>query len=152
MYKIAERKPPAWIEYKIDNEIQFEENREEIDLVLRSFLINKINDTYSKYHRSIEPPTSIDGINQPFDYRLAFCLKHNLIPFINKNLNGEIIITTDLIQELKNRRMSAISSLQEVSNIIDGFEYGQKKLGKNRNVKAAYGSRIQFSDFLIIDE
>jgi hypothetical protein len=42
--------------------------------------------------------------------------------------------------------------LQEVSNIIDGFEYGQKKLGKNRNVRAVYGTRLQFSKFLIFEK
>lgn len=152
MHKIAERKPPEWIEYKIDNEIQFQENKEEIDLILRSFLNNKINENYGKYHKSIELPLSIDHINQTFDYRLNFCLKHNLVPFLNKNSNGEIIITSDLIQELKNHRIYEISSLQEVSNIIDGFEYGQKKLGKNRNVRAAFGSRLQFSKFLIFEE
>ena len=75
-----------------------------------------------------------------------------MVPFLNKNSNGEIIITSDLIQELKNHRIYGISSLQEVSNIIDGFEYGQKKLGKNRNVRAAFGSRLQFSKFLIFEE
>ena len=104
-----------------------------------------------KYHKSIDP-LSIDDINQPFDYRLNFCLKHNLIPFLNTNSNGEIIITSDLIQELKNRRIYGISSLQEVSNIIDGFEYGQKKLGKNRNVRAAYGSITQLLEFLDMDD
>lgn len=75
-----------------------------------------------------------------------------MVPFLNKNSNGEIIITSDLIQELKNHRIYGISSLQEVSSIIDGFEYGQKKLGKNRNVRAAFGSRLQFSKFLIFEE
>jgi hypothetical protein len=152
MYKIVEIKPPEWIEYKIDNEIQFQENKEEMDLVLRNFLITKINEAYCKYYKSIADTKYIDGINQPFDFRLNFCLKHNLIPFINENSNAEIIITSDLIQELKNLRIYGVSSLQEVSNIIDGFEYGQKKLGKNRNVKAAFGSRVQFSKFLIFEE
>ncbi|HET6716033.1 MAG TPA: hypothetical protein VFG90_02800 [Nitrososphaeraceae archaeon] len=148
MYKIAEREPPEWIEYKIDSEIQFQENKEEIDLILRSFLMNKINETYIRYHKSIDPSSSIDGINQPFDFRLNFCLENNLIPFLNPNSNGDIIITLDLIQELKNHRIYGISSLQEVSNIINGFEYGQKKL-VGRNVRAAFGSRIKFSEFLI---
>ena len=84
--------------------------------------------------------------------RLNFCIEHNLIPFLNTNSNSEIIITSDLIQELKNRRIYGISSLQEVSNIIDGFEYGQKKLGTKRNIRAAFGSRLQFSKFLIFEE
>ena len=78
-------------------------------------------------------------------------MKNNLIPFINTNSTGDIIVTSDLIQELKNHRIYGISSLQEVSNIIDGFEYGQKKL-VGRNVRAAFGSRIQFSKFLIFEE
>ena len=94
----------------------------------------------------------MDGINQPFDNRLNFCLKNNLIPFINTNSNSEIIITSDVIQELKNHRIYGISSLKEVSNIIDGFEYGQKKLGAKKNVRAAFGTRIQFSKFLIFEE
>lgn len=152
MYKIVERKPSGWIEYKIDSEIQFQENKEELDLILRSFLINKINEMYIRYNRSIDPSSSLDGINQPFDFRLNFCVAHNLIPFINTNSNGEIIITSGLIQELKNHRIYGISSLQEISNIIDGFEYGQKKLGKNRNLRVAYGSRIQFSEFMMFEE
>lgn len=146
MYKIIEREPPEWIEYRIDSEIQFQENKEEVDLILRSFLINKINEVYIRYHKSIDPISSVDGINQPFDFRMDFCLKHNLIPFLNTNSKSEIIITTDLIQELKNHRIYGISSLQEVANIIDGFEYGQKKF-TGRNLRAASGSRKQFSDF-----
>ena len=75
-----------------------------------------------------------------------------MIPFLNTNSKGEIIITSDIIQELKNDRISAISSLKEVSNIIYGFEYGQKKLGSNRNVRVAYGSITQLLEFLNIDD
>ena len=151
MDKIAERKPPEWIEYKIDNEIQFQENKEELDLILRSFFINKINETYIRYCKSIESSSSINCISQSLSLRLNFCLEHDLLPFINKNSKDQIIITSDLIQELKNRRIYGISSLQEVSNIIDGFEYGQKKLGSKRNVKAAYGSITQLLEFLNIN-
>jgi hypothetical protein len=147
MYKIVERKPQEWIEYKIDSEIQFQENKEDLDLILRIFFINKLNETYIRYHKSIDPSISIDGINQPFNYRLNFCLEYNLIPFLNKNSKDEIIITSDLIQELRNHRIYGISSLQEVSNIIDGFERSQKKL-RNRTVRAAYGSVTKLLEFL----
>ena len=45
-------------------------------------------------------------------------------------------------------------ALKEVSNIIDGFEYGQKKLGgggKSRVIRAAYGCKIQLLEFLNIN-
>ena len=41
--------------------------------------------------------------------------------------------------------------MQEVSYIRDGFEYGQKKLGANRNVRAVYDSINQLLEFLNID-
>ncbi len=74
-----------------------------------------------------------------------------MIPFLSTNKNNEIIITSDLIQELKINKINTIASLQEVSTMIEGFQYGQKKIGGGKkNVKAAYGSRIQFLEFLWI--
>ena len=32
--------------------------------------------------------------------------------------------------------------------MIDGFKYGQKKIGK-KNIKAAYGNKIEFLEFLV---
>ena len=150
MYKEAELKIPEWIKYFVQN-TELKDSKEDVDLLFRNFLITKINDAYCKYYKSIADSTSVDGINQPFKNRITFCLKHNLLPSINKNSKNEIIITSDLIQELKNRKIYGISSLQEVSNIIDGFEYGQKKLGSKRNVRAAYGSITQLLEFLNLD-
>lgn len=42
--------------------------------------------------------------------------------------------------------------MQEVSTIRDGFGNGQKKLGAKRNVRAAFGTIIQFSKSLIFEE
>ena len=151
MYKEAGLKEPEWIKYFVQN-TELKYSKEDIDLLFRNFLITKINDAYCKYYKSIADSRTIDGVNQSFNKRLTFCLEHNLIPFLNTNSKGEIIITSDIIQELKNHRISAISSLKEVSNIIYGFEYGQKKLGSNRNVRAAYGSITQLLEFLNIDD
>ena len=41
MYKIAERESLEWIEYNIENGIQFRESKEDIDLVLEAFLLIK---------------------------------------------------------------------------------------------------------------
>ena len=68
----------------------------------------------------------------PFKSRLGFCLKNNLIPFLNlikaKDGTNFIAITSDIINELK-QKISEISSLHEISSIIKGFEYGQKRIG-----------------------
>jgi hypothetical protein len=52
------------------------------------------------------------------------------------------------MHELRRQNLeSAIPSLVEIAKIIPGFEYGQKKTGK-KNVRAAYGHKLQFLEFL----
>ena len=84
MYKVVdiEKQAPEWIDYLIKNEMQLEDSKNDLDLILRGFLIQRINDSYSKYHKSIDPESPKDGTNQPFEFRLDFCLKNNLIPFL----------------------------------------------------------------------
>ncbi|HET9806812.1 MAG TPA: hypothetical protein VFP49_07875 [Nitrososphaeraceae archaeon] len=154
MFKLAGKEhPPEWIKYFVE-EHQLKESKEDVELLFRNYLINKINETYNKYYRNIEKINSDSNAevpNLPFSNRLNFCLDHNLIPFLNpvtiKDGTSIIIITSDLIYDIK-KKISSISSLNEVSEIIDGFEYGQKKLTNRRNVRAAYGSKKQFLDFL----
>ena len=148
MYKEIEKEIPQWVNNIIENEAQLEDSKNDLDLILRGFLIHKINDLYSKYHKSIDPDSCVYGTNQSFEFRLNFCLDNHLVPFLSINKNNEIIITSDLIQELKVNRINIISSLQEVSVMIEGFEYGQKKIGK-KNVKAAYGNKREFLEFLV---
>jgi len=57
-----------------------------------------------------------------------------------------IVITSDVIHDIKNK-IPSISSLNEIARMINGFEYGQKKIC-GRNVRAAYGTKNQFLDFL----
>ena len=121
MYKVADKEVPKWVDYMLENEAQIEDSKNDLDLILRGFLIHKINDLYSKYHKSIDPDTCVYGTNQSFEFRLNFCLDNHLIPFLSINKNNEIIITSDLIQELKGNKINIISSLQEVSTMFDGF-------------------------------
>ncbi len=159
MFKLARKEhPPEWIKYFVE-EHQLKESKEDVELLFRSYLVNKINDTYNKYYRNIEKilipnsDSTAEIPNLPFSNRLSFCLEHNLIPFLNPVTIADgrsmIIITSDLIYDIKGK-IPSISSLNEVSQIIDGFEYGQKKLA-GRNVRAAYGSKKQFLDFLGMD-
>ena len=60
-----------------------------------------------------------------------------------------IAITYDLIHELK-KKIPQISSLNEVSSIIEGFEFGQKRVG-GKNVRTVYGTNIQLLEFLGIE-
>ena len=147
MYKEADLKEPEWINYFVQN-TEFKDSKEEFDLSLRSFLINKINDAYYKFYKSIK---KCDVPNQPFVHRLNFSLENSLIPFMNTNNNAEVIFTTTLIDELKRNKVNGISSLKEVSTIIEAFEYRQKKMG-NRNVKTSCGSKNQLLEFFEFNE
>ena len=60
-----------------------------------------------------------------------------------------IAITSDLVHELK-KKIPQISSLSEVEAIIDGFEYGQKRIGE-KNIRVAYGTKKQLLDFLGVE-
>jgi hypothetical protein len=159
MYKTLQREsPPEWIKYFV-KENQMAESKEDVDLLFRSFLIDKVNETYNKYYRNIEKPIIINSDsnaevpNLPFSNRLDFCLKHNLIPFLNPiKINDEknmIAITSDLVHELK-KKIPQISSLSEVGAIIDGFEYGQKRIGE-KNIRVVYGTKKQLLDFLGVE-
>ena len=146
-YKSIRKEAPEWIKNFVQ-ETQLEDSKEDADLLFRSFLINKVNETYNKFHRNIESVELKEDI--PFESRLAFCLYNNLIPFLNpikvKDGTNLIAITSDLINELK-QKIPEISSLPEISSIIEGFEYGQKRIG-GKNAKTVYGTVNQLLDFL----
>jgi hypothetical protein len=108
---------------------------------------------YNKHRRSIDfLDKETEVPNMPFSHRLNFCLQHRLIPFLNPAVKQkEIVITSDLMQELRRLRLdSCISSLAELAKMIPGFEYGQKKLG-GMNVRAAYGDMSKFIEFLAVE-
>jgi hypothetical protein len=146
-YKSVNREPPEWIKYFV-KENQMADSKEDINLLFRSFLIEKINETYNKFQRSIEKDNDIP--NLPFSSRLNFCLDNKLIPFLNSVNTGNketiILITSDLIHELK-KKTSQIASLNEVAAIIEGFEYGQKRFN-GKNIRTVYGTKKQLLDFL----
>jgi hypothetical protein len=152
LYKTAGKSEPEWIDYFVQ-ETQLVDIKEETDLNLRNFFMNIINEQYNKYHRSIDSTSKTEEAaevpNLPFSYRLNFCLQHRLIPFLNPAIKGtEIVITSDLMTELRRLRLDCcISSVAEVATMIPEFEYGQKKLG-GRNVRAAYGQKLKFIEFL----
>lgn len=146
LYKSIEREDPEWIKYFV-KESQLKDSKEDIDLLFRSFLINNVNETHNKYYRNIEKDNIV--ANLPFSNRLNFCLENNLIPLLNLitiDKTSMIAITSDLIHELK-QKISQISSLNEVAAIIEGFEYGQKRIGR-KNAKTAYGTKKDLLNFL----
>ena len=146
MYKSIDREPPEFIKF-FEKESQLEDSKEDIDLLFRNFLLKQVNETYNKYYRNIEKDNIVSHL--PFSNRLNFCLENHLIPFLNLvTIDGTslIVITSDLIHELK-QKISQISSLNEVASIIEGFKFGQKRIG-GKNAKTAYGTKDDLLKFL----
>lgn len=151
-YELAGRiEVPEWIKYFVE-EKQLEDSKEDIDLLFRSFLMIKINETYNKFHGNIQN-LKANTEDVPFDFRFEFCLNKNLIPFFNpiktKAAGGGtnlIAITSDILNELK-QKIPEISSLSEIASIINGFEYGPKRMG-GRVLRIACGTKKQLLDFL----
>jgi hypothetical protein len=150
-YKAVGREAPEWIKWFVQ-ETQLEDSKEDVDLLFRSFLINKINETYNKFHGNIQNlKANIDDVS--FEFRLDFCLDRNLIPFLNPINNTkdgtDIAITSDILSELK-QKIPEISNLPEIASIIEGFEYGQRKIG-DRPLRTAFGTKKQLLGFLGIE-
>ena len=107
-----------------------------------------VNETHNKFHRNIEKDELGDDI--PFETRLRFCLKNDLIPFLNliKVQNGTnlIIITSDIINGIKTKS-SRNFKFTEISSIIKGFTYGQKRIGV-KILRTVYGTIDQLLEFL----
>lgn len=147
-YKSVGKEAPEWIKFFVE-EKQLEDSKEDIDLLFRSFLINKVNEIHNKFYRNVSRDAVV-SVDIPFDSRLEFCLNNKLIPFLNltkaKDGTNCIAITTDLIHELK-QKTSEISSLPEIASIIEGFEYGQKRIGV-KVLRTAYGTKKNLLDFL----
>ena len=118
--QLVGKKAPEWIKYFVE-EHQLKESKEDIELLFRGYLVNKINDTYNRYYRNIEKvittnsDSNAEVPNLPFSDRLNFCLEHHLIPFLNpvtiKDGKSMIVITSDLIYDIKNK-IPSISSLK----------------------------------------
>lgn len=145
MYRSANKEIPKWIDDIIEEEDQIQERKDDLYLALRGFLINKINEVCNRHYRIIHPDYEEHSIQ--FEDRLDFCLENKLIPFLNQNEKSEVIITSDLIQELRRNKIESFSNLVDVSKMIDGFEYGQKKIG-GKNLRATYGPKNEFLTFI----
>ncbi|HJT83420.1 MAG TPA: bifunctional DNA primase/polymerase [Nitrososphaeraceae archaeon] len=146
-YKAAGKEVPEWTKYFVE-ETQLEDSKEDVDLSLASFLTILVNETYNKFHRNMEK-IATEFQNTTFDNRLEFCLEQSLIPFLKRiNVNGTdlIVITSHIINELK-QKVPEISSLPEIASIIEGFEYGHKRIGV-KLLRTAYGTKKNLTDFL----
>jgi hypothetical protein len=145
LYNEARKPQPEWINYIVD-ESQIANAKEDLRLELRAFFLNEINNIYTKHKRTFEDD---DGIkHDSLEERVTFCCRLNLIPFLLLHKEGNnIIITSDVIKELRRNKIDQIASLAELARIL-GFDY--ETVWTGRSVKAAHGKISKFLEFLEI--
>ncbi len=114
---------------------------------LRAFLINKINDGFSRHIRS-------DPLAFSQDYKitdkLTYCISNNLIPFLLEGKNDTLIITQDIMSELNTRhRIENLTSLKDVRKHL-GFEYVNRYINKRKS-RILEGVKDNFIKFIDVN-
>ena len=129
-YELVSLPPPTWLNLFEEQRDAVDESTEKTVFELRAFLMNKINDAYSKNKRFDFEPSKESVIS-----KLDYCLKHNLIPFIDEH-EGNIIITIDIMKELRQINLSIenLTSLKDVGSQL-GLSYVNKNIyGKKMRI------------------
>ena len=126
-FKAAGKEVPTWINDFV-HESQVQDIAEEQDQIVRGFLMKVVNDTHSKNYMCLTIPTGREYLNTDFESRLVFCLDKDLIPFLKRKSTGEVLITHDIVKEMKAQRINHISSLAELGRILQ-CEVKPTKLG-----------------------
>lgn len=126
LYKAANLSPPQWIDWFAPG-IQIEDVEVEEEQIMRSFFEKKIDDTFARHYRSLE---SLEDQKTDKSYnkykllesRLNFCLDNQLIPFMRrKSTNpGEILITIDILKELRDSGVSFVQSFTDLGGMLGG--------------------------------
>ncbi|HET6715917.1 MAG TPA: hypothetical protein VFG90_02215, partial [Nitrososphaeraceae archaeon] len=148
--KSAGKEPPAWLEL-VAEQSAVQESNEEKHFELVGFLRNTIQESY----RRDAMTEGRSGIEATLKMKIDDCLRKESVPFLyehkrNKGEEDEIVITANILSELKRHNRSQISSnytLAALASEIPGFKFDQRKInGKNK--KVACGPKEKFYEFL----
>jgi len=142
-YRYAECPTPEWIDYLEEQRDAIDESSEKTFFDLRAFLIIKINDAYSRHRRMDYTAAEID-----ISSKLDHCLKNKLVPFMSEVGEDTIIITVDIIKELKNNNQAIenLTGLKDVGAQLD-FNYANKNVN-GRRMRVLEGKREVFLGFI----
>jgi len=144
-YEFAKVPLPEWIDL-------FEEQRDSIDEItektlfeLRAFFIDTINDEWARHKKFDDSETDPD-IFSKFD----FCLEKRLIPFLSKTKDNTLIITHDIMTQLKEKHsIENITTLKDIGYQI-GFKYANKAV-YGKKMRVLEGEIKDFNKFIDAD-
>jgi hypothetical protein len=148
-YKAADVDIPEWIDYFVPEVDHASDQEEEPTQVIRAFFINEVNNSFSRHYRTLKLYDDIkeDQIlnNIKFLNRLLFCIDNDLIPFLKRKKDGEIIIMQSVLSDLKKQRINNIITLSELARMLQGEVKPVKLNGKTvRLLVLSFNSLVHF--------
>ena len=151
-YKAAGLPVPDWIGLFVDEvnvtAAAIQEVNETAHFEVRGLLEKGVNEVYRN-----DP--IVDGmglrLEVSFQQKLDRCLNKRLIPYLHSHRGrtgvSEVVITHDIIRELKRNRISNITTMQALAREIPEFEYGSLKLN-GETTRVVHGPYSDFAKFL----
>jgi hypothetical protein len=153
-YKATDREsPPVWIDLYATID-QIAQSKEDSISMLRTFLIETVNNLYTKHLRTFEGSDTVTDYegggtssynttrhqimaNRSLSERFEWLIDHELIPYIKKvettNNDKTIVIYRQILEELKEYKgnNSNIPTMQDIAS-FSGFKYTQLRIGNGR--------------------
>jgi hypothetical protein len=145
-FKAAEKEVPAWV-YDFVEESQVQDIAEEQEQIIRGFLTKIVNDTYTRNYRALTSSADQAIENNNFENRLSFCLDNDLISFLKRKSTGEVLIMQDIVKEMRNQKITHISSLAELGRMLQ-CDVRPTKLG-DKTVRLVTLSIQKFIEFIL---
>jgi hypothetical protein len=155
-YEAAGITIPEWISLFVDEtevtETAIEEANYTSYFELRGFFIQSINNAYRNDPMVDEKNLRIEV---SFQEKLDRCLTKKLIPYLHDHHErtgvSNVVLTHDVIVELKRHKISNITTMPALAREIPQFEYGPLYLNNSKTMKAVHGSYKDFLKFLNCD-
>jgi hypothetical protein len=146
-FEFANKLPPEWIDYLEEQRDAVDESNELTHFGLRAFILNKINETYSRFIRNVADESNHNQYELASSAsKLRFCLQNKLISFLHAIDNGFIVISSDIMKELRNSNIENITSLKDIGLLLN-FKYTNKNFN-GKKMRVLYGKMDTLLEFL----
>lgn len=133
---------PCWIENFEEQRDAIDESSEKTLFELRGFFLNKINESFARNARFNNPQQDMD-----MHSKLEYCLNNKIIPFISLLEENTMVITIDIMKELKiNQGIENLTGLKDVGRQL-GFNYVSRYVN-GRKMRVLEGTKESFVKFI----
>ena len=144
-FEEAQMQAPEWVNDFVQ-ETQVQDIAQEQEQIVRGFLTKMVNDTYSRNFRALASRIDQEIENNNFENRLVFCLDKDLISCL-KRKDNDVLIMHDIIKEMRNQKITHVSTLAEFSRMLQ-CEIKPTKMG-DKTVRVATISVQKFMEFIL---